>query len=125
MKSLTFVCFALVSSCAIAADPVGTTDIPTATKDVLVVKESHVTQTVDAAGRDVSIDGSHNKVTITGQCHALTVSGGDNVVSVEAVASISVVGGHNRVTWEKAVGGEKPQITDQGADNSVSTKKAQ
>ena len=42
-----------------------------------------------------------------------------------AVASISLVGGNNHVTWAKAVGGEKPQITDQGKDNSVSARKTE
>lgn len=114
---------ALVSfNVAFAADPAGTAEIPTATKDVLVIKESHATQTIDAAGRDVTVNGSHDRLTITGECHALTVSGGDNVVTVAAVSSISLVGGDNRVTWSKAVGGEKPQITDQGKGNTVSNK---
>lgn len=107
---------------ALAADPAGSTEIPTATKDVLVIKESHVTQTIDAAGRDVTVNGSHDRLTITGECHALTLSGDDNVVTVAAVASISVVGGGNQVNWSKAVGGEKPQITDQGKGNQVVRK---
>ena len=119
------VCCLAFSGAAFSADPAGTKEIPTETKDVLLVKDSKEEQTIDAAGRDVTVNGNRNKLTITGECHALTVSGELNFVSVAAVSSISLVGGGNQVAWGKAVNGEKPQITDQGKGNTVSKKKAE
>jgi hypothetical protein len=109
----------------VGADPLEPAQGPAHGKEVLVVKDNQETKTVDAKGQDVTVNGNRNKLTITGECHALTLSGDLNFVTVEAVASISITGGGNEVTYQKAVDGEKPQITDTGKDNVVAKKKAE
>ena len=91
----------------------------TAGKATIALTDSNVTQTIEAEGKDVAIEGDGNKVTLSGACHALTINGNHNVVTAEALATVSTPGNHNKVTWTKAVDGEKPQITDVGKDNSL------
>jgi hypothetical protein len=107
------------------ADPLEPAEGPAHGKEVLVFKEDAATETIDAKGQDVTVTGNRNKLTITGECHALTVSGDMNFVSVEAVASISTPGGGNEVAYQKAVDGDKPQITDAGKGNVVAKKKVE
>jgi hypothetical protein len=107
------------------ADPLVPAQGPAHGKEVLVVKESSETKTIDAKGQDLTVTGNRNKLTITGQCHALTISGDFNFVSVEAVSSISLAGNGNEVAYQKAVDGTKPQITDTGKHNVVANKKVE
>ncbi len=104
------------------ADPPKIVESPTAAtagKATLVISESDKTQSVEAQGRDVAIEGSHNKIVLTGECHALTINGNGNEVKAEAVATVSTPGNQNKVTWTKVVDGEKPQITNLGNDNTL------
>jgi hypothetical protein len=107
------------------ADPLVPAEGPAHGKEVLVVKDSAETKTIDAKGQDLTVTGNRDKLTITGQCHALTISGDFNFVSVEAVASISLAGNGNEVAYQKAVDGDKPQITDTGKHNVVAKTKVQ
>jgi hypothetical protein len=107
------------------ADPLEPAEGPAHGKEILVVKESGETKTIDAKGQDLTVTGNRNKLTVTGECHALTISGDLNFVSVEAVASISMSGGGNEVAYQKAVDGEKPQITSTGKDNVAAKKKVE
>lgn len=106
------------------AEPPGTIELAVSGKNVLAVNENEQTKAIDAAGRDVTINGNRNKLTLRGECHALTLSGNGNTVEVETVTSISLPGNHNQVAWGKAAGGEKPQITDLGNGNSVTRRAA-
>ena len=116
--------FTLAAAPISAGEPSVPSTAPARGKEVLVVKDSKDAQTFNAEGQDVTVNGSHNKVTIKGECHALTVSGDANFVSVEAVATISVSGGGNKVTWEKTVDGTRPQTTDLGKDNQITHSEA-
>ena len=104
------------------ADPLEPAQGPTHGKEVLVEKQNGATKTIDAKGQDLTVTGNRNKLTVTGECHALTISGDFNFVSVEAVATISTSGNGNEVAYQKAVDGEKPQITDAGKDNVIAKK---
>lgn len=107
------------------AEPPKNVESPTAAtagKTTLVITDSNKTQSIEAQGRDVAIEGSSNKITLTGECHALTINGNGNLVKAEAVATVSTPGNQNKVTWTKAVDGEKPQITNVGSDNVVSKR---
>ena len=116
----------LVSSSAnSSADPLEPAEGPAHGKEVLVEKGNEVTKTIDAKGQDLTVSGNRNKLTVTGECHALTISGDFNFVSVEAVASISTPGNGNEVAYQKAVDGEKPQLTNAGKDNVVAKKKVE
>ena len=121
-KFLPVITFCLLTAfCSVRADePIKPDQGPARGKEVLVIKESKDAQTFNAEGQDVTVNGNNNKVTIKGSCHALTISGSSNAVTVAAVASIALSGTGNEVSWNKAVDGEKPQITDLGKDNQVS-----
>ncbi len=93
--------------------------VGTAGKAVLVFSDSEKSQTLEAEGRDVSIDGNKNEITLHGKCHALTITGDGNIVHAEAVATISTPGNKNIVTWMSVVDGDKPQITNVGSGNSI------
>ncbi len=104
------------------AEPPKIVESPTAAtagKATIAITDSNKTQTIEAGGKDVAVEGNHNKITLSGACHALTINGSDNEVTAEALATISTPGNHNKVTWTKAVDGEKPQITDLGSDNKL------
>ena len=92
---------------------------PSRGKEVLIIKESRDAQIFNAEDQDVTVQGDGNKVTIKGTCHALSLSGDHNHVSVASVASLALSGSSNQVSWAKASGGEKPQITDLGKNNEV------
>ena len=107
------------------ADPPTIVESPTAAtagKATIALTDNDKTQTIEADGKDVAIEGNHNKITLSGACHALTVSGSDNEVTAEAVGTVTTPGSRNKVTWTKAVDGEKPQITDLGGDNHLSKR---
>jgi hypothetical protein len=106
-------------------DPVVPVQGPAHGKEVLIVKDNQETKTIDAQGQDLTVTGNRNKITVTGECHALTISGDFNFVNVAAVASISMSGNGNEVAYERAVDGEKPQITSTGKDNVAAKKKVE
>ncbi len=114
--------FAVFACSTLRADPPTLVESPTAAtagKATIALTESNKTQTIEADGKDVAIEGDHNKITLSGACHALTINGSNNVVTAAALGSVSTPGSHNKVTWTKAVDGEKPQVTDVGKDNSL------
>lgn len=122
--TLSFVVAGLVAASvsSLRADPPKIVESPTAAtagKATIAITDSNKTQTIEADGKDVAIEGNHNKITLSGACHALTVNGSDNLVTAEALGSVSTPGNRNKVTWTKAVDGEKPQITDVGSDNKL------
>ncbi len=102
-----------------AGEPSTPAVAPTRGKEVLVIQDSKDAQTFNAEDQDVTVNGSRNKVTIKGTCHALTISGDKNGVTVESVATITVSGEGNQISWGKTVDGTKPQITDTGKGNQV------
>jgi hypothetical protein len=110
---------------AMRGDPIVPVQGPAHGKEVLVVEDNQETKTLDAQGQDLTVTGNRNKITVTGECHALTISGDFNSVNVAAVASISLSGHGNEVADQKAVDGEKPQITSAGQDNVAAKKKVE
>ena len=47
------------------------------------------------------------------------MSGATNKVKAEGVATITVSGSDNEVTWKRAVGGKKPKVSRTGVNNKV------
>ena len=122
VRSLLLAALAILSCPPLRAEPPTIVESPTAAtagKATIALTDNNKTQTIEADGRDVAIEGSHNIITLSGACHALTINGSNNVVTAEALGTVSTPGNHNKVTWTKAVDGEKPQITDLGSDNSL------
>ena len=84
------------------------------------VTSSGQTRSIDCRGQTVQITGSKNTLTVTGECRKVDVAGVGNTVSIEAVERIEVTGTNNRVTWQRALGGDTPRIARTGMGNSVS-----
>ena len=65
-----------VLSCAVLrADPPKIVESPTAAtagKATIAITDSNKAQTIEADGKDVAVEGNHNKITLTGACHALS-----------------------------------------------------
>ena len=68
---------------------------------------------------EVEVTGSDNQVSLTGDCKSINVSGATNKVKAEGVATITVSGSDNEVTWKRAVGGKKPKVSRTGVNNKV------
>ena len=122
LPALFLAAISLALTSPLRADPPKLVESPTAAtagKATIALTDSNKTQTIEADGKDVAIEGNDNKITLSGACHALTINGSNNLVIAEALGTVSTPGNHNKVTWTKAVDGEKPQITDLGKDNSL------
>ena len=65
--------------------------------------------------RDVTINGSGNRVDINGHCRSVIVSGSDNHVSVDTSDAITANGIENLVTFRAGA----PQISSGGTSNVV------
>ena len=119
---LPIAAIAAFSGSPLRAEPPTIVESPTAAtagKPTIAITDSNKTRTIEADGKDVAIEGDGNKITLSGACHALTINGNHNEVTAEALGTVSTPGNHNKVTWTKAVDGEKPQVTDVGKDNSL------
>lgn len=78
------------------------------------------TQTLNCAGRNMTITGSGGRVNLLGRCPSLTVSGNGNTVSIEQAGKIAVRGNGNTVTWRKTLYGSRPVLRLSGSGNRVS-----
>lgn len=122
---LFLIALAAAAVSSLRAEPPKIVESPTAAtvgKATIALTDNNKTQTIEADGKDVAIEGDGNKITLSGACHALTINGNGNEVTAEALGTVSTPGNHNKVTWTKAVDGEKPQVTDVGKDNSLSKR---
>ena len=81
----------------------------------LTLDGSAVTQTLNADGQDVILNGASNNLTLTGRVKSLTVNGGGNKVTIESTSLIRVNGAGNSVRYRSG----SPEIDDVGYGNSV------
>lgn len=78
-------------------------------------------QTVNCAGRNMTVTGSGGRVNLLGRCPRVTVSGSGNTVSIEQAGKIAVRGNGNTVTWRKTLNGSRPTLILSGSGNRVSS----
>jgi len=76
-------------------------------------------QTVDCGGNAVHITGNNGKITLQGTCSEVVLVGNDNQIQVKTVGTISVTGHNNQISWQRAIGGERPQVSQHGYENVV------
>jgi hypothetical protein len=74
--------------------------------------------TFKGACKAININGGENKLTID-SVEALNVNGGSNTIDVGAVDTININGAGNKITYKKAVKGDKPAVNTIGANNKV------
>jgi hypothetical protein len=65
----------------------------------------------------VVIHGTNNRITLNGRCRHVTIDGTAHVVRVETLGSANVAGLNNRLEWEHALRGGKPDIEVVGLGN--------
>lgn len=87
-----------------------------------VLAGNDLRETMACKGGAVSVSGSNNTLTLTGSCTQISVNGSDNRVTAATVGRIVLVGSGNRVTWAKAIRGNKPPSTVTGSDNRVTRR---
>lgn len=75
--------------------------------------------TLEGDGKPKIIAGSNNKIQIRGECPSLKVLGNSNSVEVEGIGNIQIVGNSNRVSYVRALQGEKPTVANVGTDNET------
>lgn len=90
-------------------------EVVTRTK-TLTLDGSAVTQTINAEGQDVILNGGANKLTLTGRANSVTINGAANKVTIESTPLITINGATNVIHYRSG----NPRINDVGFGNKVS-----
>ncbi len=90
-------------------------EVVTRTK-TLTLDGSAVTQTINAEGQDVILNGGANKLTLTGRANSVTINGAANKVTIESTPLININGATNVIHYRSG----NPRINDVGFGNKVS-----
>jgi DUF3060 family protein len=83
----------------------------------LTVTGLNLERTITCDERDVVVEGVGNRLTLRGRCQDVTVHGTDHVIHVERLGSLHLTGMNNRVEWEAALRGDRPDIHNTGINN--------
>jgi hypothetical protein len=90
-----------------------------AAREELVIQGVGIEKSVTCEGKDVTIRGTNHRITLRGTCHQVTIFGADNVIRVQRLGTAWLAGVDNRLEWERALSGERPDITITGEGNRV------
>lgn len=86
----------------------------------LRVDASDQRQSLDCKGQALLVLGSRNQLTLSGQCSKVEINGSDNVVTVDTIDEIEVVGQRNRVSWQRTIGDRRsPRVSTVGPGNEI------
>jgi Protein of unknown function (DUF3060) len=94
-----------------------TIDVPILNQTL--VASNNQTLSLNGDGKPRVITGDNNKIQIHGDCSSLKVIGNSNMVEVERVGDIQMIGGSNRVSYVHTLNGETPTIANIGQDNEA------
>src|SRR4029450_1819977 len=86
-------------------------------REDLVIQGVDVERTFTCDERDVMITGTSHRLTLRGSCRKVTVFGTGHVIHVEGLGTAWLAGIDNRLEWERALRGERPDITVTGDGN--------
>jgi hypothetical protein len=116
--------FALLSIGALASAPKMAVAVSAITPEEGMVNRNLVASnnqilTLEGDGKPKIIAGNNNKIQIRGECPSLKVLGNSNSVEVEGIGNIQMVGNSNRVSYVRALQGEKPTVANVGTDNET------
>jgi Protein of unknown function (DUF3060) len=95
------------------------------TEEGQVVVDHNKTLDLQAEGKDVAITGNGNTIHIHGDVPRLALIGRDNVIELDRVGAIALLGAQNQVSYLSALGSDQPAIDRIGANNSVNLRAAQ
>jgi hypothetical protein len=76
-----------------------------------------IERTITCDTRDVVVNGAGHRLTLKGRCARVAVHGTGHVVHVERLGRGLVDGMDNRLEWEQAIEGERPEIRIGGVNN--------
>jgi DUF3060 family protein len=83
----------------------------------LTVTGVNLERTITCDERDVVVEGVGNRLTLRGRCQHVTITGTDHVVRVERLGSANLTGMNNRLEWEAALRGDRPDVKITGVNN--------
>jgi hypothetical protein len=89
----------------------------TAAPEDLVIKGVDIERTITCDQRAVMIRGTSHRLTLRGSCQKVTIFGTGHVIHVERLGTAWLAGTDNRLEWERALRGERPDITVTGEGN--------
>ena len=72
-----------------------------------------------ATEQDFVLGGNNDKLIIRGECGSVSVTGSNNLVTLDKVRQINVVGSNNAFTYRESAGGATPQFASIGTNNTV------
>jgi hypothetical protein len=88
-------------------------------KNTVVLAGSNQTFDRQANGQDFVLGGSNDKFIIHGECGSVSVTGSNNLVTLDKVRQINVVGTNNAFTYRESAGVGTPQFASIGTNNTV------
>jgi hypothetical protein len=90
-----------------------------------VIFDNNKTLDLQAGGKDVTVTGNGNTIHIHGDLLHLALIGRANVVELDRVGSIALVGADNQVTYLGGLNSNQPSIDRVGKDNRVTKRETQ
>ena len=108
--------FACAGLMGLALVPGGASLVVAAPED-LVIQGVDVERTITCDDREVTILGTSHDLTLRGNCEKVTILGTGHVIHVERLGTAWLAGVDNRLEWERALRGERPDITVTGRGN--------
>jgi len=94
-------------------------NVSTNEKNTVVLAGSNQTFDRQATEQDFVLGGNNDKLIIRGECGSVSVTGSNNLVTLDKVRQINVVGSNNAFTYRESAGGETPQFASVGMNNTV------
>jgi Protein of unknown function (DUF3060) len=90
-----------------------------------VIVDSNKVLDIQAGGKDVVVTGNGNTIHIHGDLPRLALIGRDNVVELDRVGTITLLGAQNQVSYLSGLGSDGPTVDRVGTNNSVTVREAQ
>jgi hypothetical protein len=90
-----------------------------------VIVDNNKVLDIQASGKDVAVTGNGNTIHIHGDLPRLALIGRDNVVELDRVGTIALLGAQNQVSYLSGLGSDGPTIDRVGTNNSVTVRAAQ
>ena len=87
-----------------------------------VIVDSNKTLDLQASGKNITVTGNGNTIHIHGDVPRLALIGRDNVVELDRVGAITLLGVQNRVSYLNVLGSGQPTIDRLGVNNSVTLR---
>jgi hypothetical protein len=119
LKTLTTLPLTLISIASAAGLEINSTG------DGDIIVDNDKTLDLQASGKDIAVTGNGNTIHIRGDVPRLALIGRDNVVELDRVGAIALLGAQNQVSYLSGLNSDQPTIDRVGINNSVTVRGAQ